>query len=126
MSKLTIKIEMPSLEDIKKLSMRKFIAGQNILTAECKKASDFYTPMHSGDLKNAFEYDKDASTGAIDGWTYLMPYANRQWHGLTEDGQPFNYSTDTNPQAQSRWTEKAAIEHRPKIMAAVIKAVKDG
>ena len=127
MSKLTIKMEMPSLEDIKKLSMRKFIAGQNILTEECKKFSDKYTPKSPAiNLMREFEWDKDTKTGAVIGWTYLVPYANRQWHGLTEEGEPFNYSKDVNPQAQSRWTEKAAIEHRPEIMAAVIKAIKNG
>lgn len=121
---LKIEMSLPDINEIKKRNLKKWIDMQNVLTLECKKAADFYTPMQSGDLKNNFEYDKDIKTGAFVGWVYKMVYATRQWFGLTEAGQPFNYSKDANPQAQSRWTEKAIVEKKKeiwdKIMAVLL------
>lgn len=101
---------------------RKLINAQTTLTLESKKAADVYTPMQQGTLKNNFEYTKNAD-GAIDGWTYRVPYARRQWFGKRKDGSGFNFSKVTNTNARSRWTEHAANIHRDAIIRAVVAAL---
>lgn len=131
-----MKVEIP--QNLWAEMQRKIINAQTALTEECKKKSDFYTPMQQGTLKNNYEYTKNAD-GAIDGWTYRVPYARRQWFGMTEQriakrtnnkkgekkGQPvaargFNYDKTANPNARSRWTEHAANIYREAIIKAVV------
>lgn len=122
---------------------RTHASAQNLFTAECKKAADVFTPMYEGNLKHNFEWLTDGNL--IIGWSYIEPYARRQWYGMTKErvakrnnrklgetkgqmvaARPFNYSRDRNPNARARWTEHAANTNGRQIINAVIKAVEDG
>ncbi len=63
-------------------------------------------PKHKGILEadNSF-IDESELDKLVVSLVYDTPYARRQYYGLTEEGVPFNYRTDKNPNAQSRWLE---------------------
>lgn len=113
---LKMSVEIP--QNLWAEAQRKIINAQTALTLECKKAADVYTPMQQGTLKNNYEYTQNAA-GAIDGWTYRVPYARRQWFGKSKDGSGFNFNKVENPNARSRWTEHAANIYREAITRAV-------
>lgn len=131
-----LEIEM-SLEGMRERLQGRIDAAQNVMTQECKKAADFFTPMREGDLKGNFEYTKN-ERGAFDGWIYKEPYSRRQWYGMTEErvakrtvtkkgeikgatiaARGFNYSLIKNDKARSRWTEHAAQNHKDDITRKV-------
>lgn len=111
--------------------------AQTVMTQECKKYADFFTPMKEGDLKGNFEYTKN-ERGAFDGWINKEPYSRRQWYGMTEErvakrtikkkgevkgatiaARGFVYSKIKNDKARSRWTEHAAQNHKDDITRKV-------
>ena len=106
------------LAEIRKLIRAKMDTAQEILTLECKKHADKYTPMDTGNLRDVFQYTVNKS-GAKDGWFYKVPYAWRQWRGVTETGKPFNYSKDANPNARSQWAIVGVIQNKDGIIRKV-------
>lgn len=116
---MNMEIEMKmDLEGLRERLRARIDSAQTVMTQECKKHADFFTPMQDGYLKNNFEYTKN-ERGAIDGWIYKEPYSRRQWWGITDGGKPFNYSMIPNDKARSRWTEHAAQNHKDDITRAV-------
>lgn len=112
-----LEIEM-NLEGMRERLQGRIDVAQTVMTQECKKYADDFTPMQSGALKNNFEYTRNEN-GAIDGWVYKEPYSRRQWRGITDEGNPFNYSMAVNDKARSRWTEHAAQNHKDDITRKV-------
>lgn len=114
--------------------------AQKAMTNQCKARADDFTPTDTGALKNFFVNTKN-ERGVIDGWTYLEPYARKQWYGMTVErvakrtvtkkgerkgeripARGFNYSKQVNDKARSRWTEHAAQNHKDDITRVVREA----
>lgn len=121
MARIQMTINIKGIDEIKKILKEKYVSAQNVCTSECKKWSDVFTPFRDGNLKNNFEYIKE--NGVFVGFRYKEPYARKQWFGLTEDKRPFNYSTDKNPHARSKWTIQAIDTYGATIMRTIKKAI---
>lgn len=98
----------------------KIQGGQRVLTLECKKHADFFTPRDKGQLRDSFRFIYDAR-GVKIGWMYLVPYAWKQWKGITDSGKPFNYSIIPNPHARSEWGRHGVATYKEAILRKVRK-----
>lgn len=101
-------IYIDSLEDIKKsLGIEKNGPAQAFMTATCAKAMDKYVPFREGTLAETVimngEITKNVTKNTI---TYSQPYAEYVYKGISESGNPLNYSTDKHSYAGPYWDER--------------------
>ena len=122
MALIKMNVEVSGINSLKDILKNKYLSAQNVCTSECKKWSDKYTPFQEGQLRNNFIWVKQ--DGAIKGFTYLVPYARKQWYGKTEYNQDFDYSKVKNPLASARWTDRAINNHKSVILNQIVAELK--
>lgn len=76
--------------------------------------SNFYAPFRSGALIGKSNLD-GALSPTVENYpdegrtviSWRVPYARRMYEGKSKSGKPFKYGKQSNPNAQSKWFEKA-------------------
>lgn len=74
-------------------------AGQKQLDQEVLKGSNFFIPKETGELEKSGVRHSQIGKGRI---VWDTPYARRLYYN-----PQYNFSTDTNPNAQGLWFEAA-------------------
>lgn len=87
------------------------VKGQEVLDSEVLKSSNVYVPMDEGELMRSSLRHTEFGTGKI---VWDMPYARKLYYN-----PQYNFSKDTNPQAQGLWFEAAKAADKDKWIAII-------
>ena len=81
------------------------------------KIFEKYTPRDSGALGQYY---------TTESWkiTYDQKYAHYQWEGISDKGNPLNYSKEKNFLAQSHWEEAAFRDKKDVVSRAIAEYIK--
>ena len=72
---------------------------QPILDTQVLKDSNYYAPMDTGNLMSSGITGSKIGSGQL---LWTAPYAKKMYYGVG-----YNFSKDSNPNAQAKWFEKA-------------------
>lgn len=100
---------------------QRIIAGENLAAEFLLAEAVDRSPWDEGTLagSGAVEPAQDAAEGAA--VSFDTPYAVR-----LHEHPEYNFSTDSNPKAQGKWLENAAMENKDVIGQIIGKKVADG
>jgi len=85
---------------------------QKFFVDTCAKHMDKYVPMDTGELARTI-------TKGPDYITYEMPYAHYQYRGISNAGNPLNYSTEKHALATSYWDRHMVTAEMPDVIKEV-------
>lgn len=76
-----------------------------------------YTPNDTGTLSQSYTTEP---------WkiTYEQVYSHYQWEGISDKGNPLNYSKEKNFLAQSHWEEAAFRDKKDVVAKAITEYIK--
>lgn len=81
-----------------------FKVGQKIIDQQVVKDGNFYVPKDTGNLEGSGIRATVMGSGRV---AWETPYARRLYYN-----PQYNFSTDSNPNAQGLWFEAAKSRHR--------------
>lgn len=76
-----------------------------------------YVPYRSGMLSQTYVTEPFKVT-------YIQRYSHYQWQGVSQSGNPLNYSKDQHPLVESHWEEVAEREHKREVAKAITEYIK--
>lgn len=117
--RMVVKTQIPGLRRIAThLGVDEQGDVQKYVTNEIMKRLPHYMPKKSGHLISLARITKPTQIH-VEG-----PYARKQFFGKTKDGKPFNYSTQSNPNAGPHWDRRLVASEGEAIRAKVQRYVR--
>lgn len=116
-AQVSLTVNFPSGPELE----QRIIAGENLgaefLLAEAVDRS----PWDEGTLAGSGAVERATSAQEGSAVSFDTPYAPR-----LHEHPEYNFSTDSNPNAQGKWLENAAMENKDVIGTIIAKKVADG
>ena len=95
--------------------------GIEMATAyKVRDLSDKYVPFLGSDLSSHVEVNHDDAGAHI---VYTEPYAHYQFKGVSENGNPFHYTTIHHPNARSNWIQPVKDDAIDRVTKFVKEAI---
>ncbi len=107
--------------DITAEIMQRLVQGENLAAERALALASDRVPFDQGTLSDSGAVDpaKDPETGAV--VVYDTPYAAR-----LHEHPEYNFSTDSNPNAQGKWVENAIVENKGELGDIIRNKVSNG
>lgn len=114
---VSLNINFPEPSDL----ARRIVEGENLAAERGVTLAVDLSPMDQGTLAGA--HTVQPATDPEEGSAVVVdtPYAAR-----LHEHPEYNFSTDSNPNAQGKWVETAMLENRDELGEIIAKKVRDG